>query len=174
MKSLPEAIPFLIVFPIFIYWVIYRLSSIVFQKLTARWFAIGITSSLFIGNLLFFTFTHFQLIELNDYFFENFLKYLIISSLLSLIPHNLIVLPLIYWRDKSIASKQRDELIRIPENALHALSFFGGYLGAWIGQTLFKHKTSKATFQKKHYLITFISVLIFSWLIYSYFNLPSK
>ena len=35
---------------------------------------------------------------------------------------------------------------RVPENWLHGLAFAGGFLGGWLGRSLFHHKTKKASF----------------------------
>lgn len=36
---------------------------------------------------------------------------------------------------------------RVPEKDLHTLEFLGGWIGAFVGQKFFKHKTSKKSFQ---------------------------
>ena len=45
---------------------------------------------------------------------------------------------------------------RVPESRLHALAFFGGWPGALIGQSFFRHKTQKLGFK----LITWSSVAV--------------
>ena len=32
---------------------------------------------------------------------------------------------------------------RVPEKDLHMLEFLGGWIGAWVGQKFFRHKTAK-------------------------------
>ncbi len=49
-----------------------------------------------------------------------------------------------YWADKRAANKGA---WRVPEQTLHMLALFGGWLGAMLGQRTFRHKTSKASFQ---------------------------
>lgn len=36
---------------------------------------------------------------------------------------------------------------RVPERDLHTLEFLGGWLGAWIAQKVYRHKTSKKSYQ---------------------------
>lgn len=146
---------------VFLYWLIRRLSRSFFQSLTSHWFALGITASFILGGLLFYSLVYFDLVKPSIGPFETAVRYCVETWLLGLIPLNLIILPLFYWRDKSIALKQDNHLLRIPENALHALTFCGGYLGAWIGQKQFKHKTSKSSFKKKHYVISLISLSLY-------------
>lgn len=52
---------------------------------------------------------------------------------------------------------------RVPENSLHALEFLGGWLGAWVGQKVFHHKTKKQSFQNTYKLmivLEFVAVYI--------------
>lgn len=49
-----------------------------------------------------------------------------------------------YGIDKSAARRNRQ---RTPERTLHALGLAGGWPGALIAQSLFRHKTSKQPFQ---------------------------
>lgn len=49
-----------------------------------------------------------------------------------------------YGMDKSAA---RRKLRRTPERTLHSLGLAGGWPGALIAQSLFRHKTSKQPFQ---------------------------
>jgi len=60
-------------------------------------------------------------------------------------------------------------LVGIPENAFHALTFSGGYIGAWIGQARFHHKISKKSFQIKHYAVCLLSVGIYTLMAYFIF-----
>lgn len=36
---------------------------------------------------------------------------------------------------------------RVPERDLHLLEFLGGWIGAWIAQKFFRHKTAKRSYQ---------------------------
>jgi len=165
-----EISTFSIVLTIALYWVIRRLSQIFFQPLTSHWFALGLTISFSLGSILFYALAYLKMVSLGTEFFEIAPKYFVCSWLLGLIPLNLLVLPCLYWRDKVIAVKQDNKRLRIPENALHALTFCGGYLGAWIGQKRFNHKVSKSSFQKKHYIISLISITLYIWATYTFFN----
>lgn len=42
---------------------------------------------------------------------------------------------------------------RVPEKDLHLLEFLGGWIGAWIGQKFFHHKTAKKSFQNVYKLM---------------------
>ena len=51
---------------------------------------------------------------------------------------------MVYGIDKRAAkSGQR----RIPENNMHTLEFLGGWIGALMGQKIFRHKTKKRSYQ---------------------------
>jgi uncharacterized membrane protein YsdA (DUF1294 family) len=52
---------------------------------------------------------------------------------------------LLYAYDKAVAGRGR---LRVPEAVLHALAIVGGTFGGLIGQRLFRHKISKASFQR--------------------------
>ena len=49
---------------------------------------------------------------------------------------------------------------RIPERLLHALTIFGGGLGAYAGMRLFRHKTIKKSFQRYFKLFVLISFFL--------------
>lgn len=50
----------------------------------------------------------------------------------------------VYWKDKNAAKKGG---WRTPEKTLHLLAFAGGWPGALLAQKVFRHKTSKTSFQ---------------------------
>ena len=50
---------------------------------------------------------------------------------------------ILYGLDKGQAKLNT---LRIPEVVLHALALAGGFPGAWLGRTIFRHKTSKPIF----------------------------
>ncbi|GGR82886.1 DUF1294 domain-containing protein [Deinococcus sedimenti] len=50
------------------------------------------------------------------------------------------------WRDKGFAGEAGRT--RIPERQLHALEARGGWLGSWLGQRVFRHKTRKVAYQR--------------------------
>jgi len=149
------------------FWVIRFILTLVFKRLTAHWFAVGLSASYLLGLLLYWLLAPHQI------FIEAFqsgkpIVYdFAISWLVALVPLNLLVLPCLYWRDKRIALKGDSKSPRIPENALHALAFCGGLLGAYIGQQVFKHKISKQSFQIKHYIICSLSIALYLYIGYN-------
>lgn len=54
---------------------------------------------------------------------------------------------LAYWADKRAARKKT---WRISENNLHTLEFMGGWIGAFLAQKIFKHKTAKVSYQRMY------------------------
>jgi uncharacterized membrane protein YsdA (DUF1294 family) len=81
-----------------------------------------------------------------------------------LISINVVTL-LTYGYDKGIAGSKRT---RVPERVLLLLAFIGGTIGALLGMYLFHHKTAKASFQYKFWLVVLVQivpvVLYFAWL----------
>ena len=146
------------------------MSNAIFKPLTAKWFTLGISVSVTAGHLLFIGLAHFNFINIDKPPFELFILASLGTWILSLIPLNFIVLPILYWRDKRIASKGAGDKLRIPENAFHALTFSGGYIGAWIGQSQFNHKVSKKSFQIKHYAVCVVSICLYIYIGYSFYN----
>ncbi|MDC0535169.1 DUF1294 domain-containing protein [Francisellaceae bacterium] len=67
-----------------------------------------------------------------------------------------------YGLDKQAAKNNKQ---RIPEKTLHLLSISGGWLGAFIGQKMFHHKTRKISFQIM-YWVTVVLNISFVILIY--------
>ncbi len=49
----------------------------------------------------------------------------------------------LYGFDKRAAIRNER---RVPEKTLHLVSLLGGWPGAWLGQRVFRHKTSKPAF----------------------------
>jgi uncharacterized membrane protein YsdA (DUF1294 family) len=64
---------------------------------------------------------------------------------------------LTYGYDKTIAGSERT---RVPEKVLLALTFAGGTLGAFVGRSLFRHKTIKASFRVQLWLVVGFQVLL--------------
>ena len=62
-----------------------------------------------------------------------------------------------YWKDKKAAQKGE---WRIPEKDLHTLEFLGGWIGAFLGQRFFKHKTAKKSFQVTYKLMIVLEFAI--------------
>lgn len=69
---------------------------------------------------------------------------------------------LLFGYDKAIAKGRRQ---RVPERVLLLLALSFGAIGALVGMTLFRHKTAKAMFQIKFWLVVVIQVL----LVWAYF-----
>lgn len=84
--------------------------------------------------------------------------------LVYLVTINILTL-LLYKIDKMISKYQG---FRIPENTLLCLGLFGGTLGAILGQQIFRHKTSKKSFQMSFYFVTVIQVFIVIWWFYGH------
>ncbi len=52
---------------------------------------------------------------------------------------------------------------RVPENALHVLALAGGFLGGWVGRSLFHHKTKKGMFVFILIISTVIHLGVVGW-----------
>jgi uncharacterized membrane protein YsdA (DUF1294 family) len=80
-----------------------------------------------------------------------------LDGLLSwLIAINIVTLS-VYGYDKAIAGSEHT---RAPERVLLALALVGGTVGAWIGMTLFHHKTAKASFQRRFWAVVTVQVIL--------------
>ena len=64
---------------------------------------------------------------------------------------------LTYGYDKTIAGSGR---MRVPEKVLLALTFAGGTVGAFVGRSLFRHKTTKASFRAQLWLVVGFQVFL--------------
>jgi uncharacterized membrane protein YsdA (DUF1294 family) len=64
---------------------------------------------------------------------------------------------LAFGYDKAIAGSQR---MRVPEIVLLALTFFGGTVGALLGRIVFRHKTVKASFRVKFWVVLVIQIAL--------------
>lgn len=71
---------------------------------------------------------------------------------------------LIYGYDKSIAGSGAT---RVPEKALLALALFGGTFGALAGMKVFRHKTTKESFQAKLVVVLIVQIVLV--VVYFYF-----
>ncbi|PKO51946.1 MAG: DUF1294 domain-containing protein [Betaproteobacteria bacterium HGW-Betaproteobacteria-20] len=69
-----------------------------------------------------------------------------VTSLLTLI---------LYWRDKRAAENDKD---RTPEIYLQSLSLIGGWPGGIFAQRIFRHKTTKKSFQAIFWLQVFLNL----------------
>jgi uncharacterized membrane protein YsdA (DUF1294 family) len=66
----------------------------------------------------------------------------------------------LYALDKYRAQKRRTQS-RISEKELHTFSMLGGFLGATLAMTLFRHKVAKSSFLLKHIMILLIWISAF-------------
>ena len=48
---------------------------------------------------------------------------------------------------------------RVKENDLHLMEFLGGWVGAWLGQKFFNHKTSKKSFLAMYKLMIIMEIV---------------
>lgn len=48
---------------------------------------------------------------------------------------------------------------RVKENDLHLMEFLGGWIGAWLGQKFFNHKTSKKSFLAMYKLMIVMEIV---------------
>ena len=85
------------------------------------------------------------LFENNIFRIQNIVSYktLLLFLLFHLLSINLSTF-IAYGVDKRAA---QTKAWRIPEKDLHTLEFLGGWIGAFLGQRFFKHKTAKKSFQ---------------------------
>ncbi|PCJ15939.1 MAG: hypothetical protein COB02_17385 [Candidatus Cloacimonadota bacterium] len=74
-----------------------------------------------------------------------------------------LVTTLVYGYDKLTA---KYIWFRVPENVLLILGLFGGSIGGFIGQVLFRHKTSKKSFQLSFRLIIGFQLFLIIWRYY--------
>ena len=59
---------------------------------------------------------------------------------------------------------------RVPEKRLHALAFFGGWPGAMLGQSYFRHKTQKNEFKIMTWLAAGLHAVLVGWYLYRQFT----
>jgi uncharacterized membrane protein YsdA (DUF1294 family) len=79
------------------------------------------------------------------------IKLITIIAILQILP------VLIYGIDKLLAKMG---LFRIPEKALLATTFLFGILGSIAAIRIFKHKTTKSSFQHNFRLVVFLRVVV--------------
>jgi uncharacterized membrane protein YsdA (DUF1294 family) len=80
---------------------------------------------------------------------------------LDLMPSWLIAITLVaflaHGYDKAIAGSDRT---RVPEKVLLALTFAGGTIGTFLGRSLFRHKTRKASYRTQLRLVVGAQVIL--------------
>ena len=104
------------------------------------------------------------LIIVSAYFFENYC-----FRINNVFTYKIILLFLIFWLvginistfiaygvDKKAAIRKS---WRVPEKDLHLLEFLGGWIGAWVAQKVFRHKTSKKSYQNIYKLMIFLELV---------------
>ena len=64
---------------------------------------------------------------------------------------------LAYAYDKLIAGTDQ---MRVPERVLLLLAFIGGTPGALVGMQVFRHKTTKQTFQQQFWLMVLVQIIL--------------
>ena len=72
---------------------------------------------------------------------------------------------LAYGHDKSAAVR---DVWRVKENTLHLFSLLGGWPGALAAQRLFRHKSSKASFQTTYWITVTLNCAALAWLLSPY------
>lgn len=98
------------------------------------------------------------LFENNVYVIKNIFNYktLLLFLVFHLISINLTTF-MAYGVDKKAAINKD---WRIPEKDLHMLEFLGGWIGAYIGQKFFRHKTAKKSFQATYKLMIILEFAV--------------
>ncbi|MBV2262401.1 MAG: cold shock and DUF1294 domain-containing protein [Thauera sp.] len=72
---------------------------------------------------------------------------------------------LAYGHDKSAAVR---DAWRVKENTLHLFALLGGWPGALAAQRLFRHKSSKASFQTTYWITVVLNCAALAWLLSPY------
>lgn len=67
---------------------------------------------------------------------------------------------LVYWQDKSAARKNQ---WRTAERTLHFLGILGGWPGALVAQQVFRHKSSKPSFQIVFWITAIVNAGVLCW-----------
>ncbi len=90
-------------------------------------------------------------IETHYFRVQNVLSYktLLLFAVFQIVTINLTTF-VAYGVDKRAAIKKQ---WRVAENDLHMLEFLGGWIGAWLAQKIFHHKTAKKSFQNMYRLM---------------------
>ena len=108
-------------------------------------------------------YTENYLFKVTPFVYKTFLLFIVYH----LISVNLVTI-IAYGVDKRAAIKRS---WRVSEAKLHTLEFFGGWIGAFVAQKIFKHKTKKKSFQLTfwfmlviqlaaiYYILTFLNII---------------
>lgn len=107
-----------------------------------------------------FCVVYFAMMMLSAYITENYCFRVVLFShkaFLVFIVYHLCCINLAtfiaYGSDKRAA---QNGAWRVPEAQLHTLEFLGGWIGAYIAQKFFRHKTKKRSFQIMFWLMLFL------------------
>ena len=100
------------------------------------------------------------------YFAVLFLTLMSIAVLLKTIPLFVLIIYLsaslltflLYWSDKRAA---KDGARRIPEKILQLLSLMGGWPGGLFAQRIFRHKSTKPSFQFTYWATVILNITVF-------------
>ncbi|NIK00957.1 DUF1294 domain-containing protein [Xanthomonas cannabis] len=68
-----------------------------------------------------------------------------------------------YRLDKTAATRSQR---RTPEATLHAIALLGGWPGALLAQSLFRHKTVKTSFQIAFWVSALANAAALAWAVY--------
>ncbi|MET0498341.1 MAG: cold shock and DUF1294 domain-containing protein [Steroidobacteraceae bacterium] len=71
-----------------------------------------------------------------------------------------IITMLAYASDKSAAMNKRR---RTQEQSLHLMEIAGGWPGAWLAQSMLRHKHRKASFMVEFWICTLINIGLLTW-----------
>lgn len=77
----------------------------------------------------------------------------------------------VYWRDKSAAQRRS---WRTRESTLQVLALLGGWPGAWLGQIMLRHKSSKTGFKAVGRLMIAINIMGCASLVYFCSGMPTS
>ena len=102
-----------------------------------------------------YTENHF--FKTTPFVYKTFLLFIVYH----LVSINLVTL-IAYGLDKRAAKKRT---WRVSEAQLHTLEFLGGWIGAFIAQKIFRHKTKKRSYQAMFWLMLIFQVCIIYYIL---------
>lgn len=112
---------------------------------------------------------HFAFVIGAAWYTENYMfktTPFIYKTFMLFIPYHLVSINLVtiiaYASDKRAAKKGQ---WRVPEARLHTLELLGGWIGAFIAQKVFKHKTRKKSYQTIFWLMLVFQITIIYYIL---------
>ncbi len=112
---------------------------------------------------------HFALIIGAAWYTENYIFKIapfVYKTFLLFIVYHLVSINLVaiiaYGIDKRAAKKG---LWRVPEIRLHTLELLGGWIGAFVAQKIFRHKTKKKSYQAMFWLMLVFQIVIIYYIL---------